>query len=135
MDECVFYKGQVIYVLFYTDDSILACLDKAEIDQVIQDIRDAKLDITVEGDIQDFLCVNIDRQSDGKILFTQPHLIDKVLKAMMNMDQPSLKTKDTPAVSSRILHQHKDSQDFDASLFNYRSVVGMLNYLDKGIAQ
>ena len=47
------------------------------------------------------------------------------------MDQPSLKTKDTPAASSCILHRHKDSQDFDGS-FHYRSVDGMLNYLDKG---
>ena len=52
VDECVFYKGNVIYVL-YTDDSILAGPSKQEIDQVIKDIRKAKLDITVEGDIQD----------------------------------------------------------------------------------
>ena len=111
VDECVFYKGQVVYVL-YTDNSILAGPDEAEIDQVIQDIKDAKLDITVERDIQDFLGVNIDILSDRKILFTQPNLIDKVLKAM-NMDQTSLKIKDTPAASSCILHWHKDLQDFD----------------------
>jgi Reverse transcriptase (RNA-dependent DNA polymerase) len=58
VDECVFYKGKVMYVL-YTDDSILAGPDKAEIDKVIDDIRKAKLDITVEGDIQDFLGINI----------------------------------------------------------------------------
>jgi hypothetical protein len=129
VDECVFYRGNVIYVL-YTDDSILAGPDKAEIDKVIADIKKAKLDITVEGDIQDFLGVNIERKDDGSIHFTQPHLIDKILESM-NMTDKKLITKPTPAPSSRILHRHSDSPDFDNS-FNYRSVVGMLNYLDKG---
>jgi hypothetical protein len=129
VDECVFYKGNVIYVL-YTDDSILAGPDQKEINKIIQQIKDAKLDITVEGDVQDFLGVNISKQSDGTVTFTQPHLIDKILEAT-KMDKPNLKPKDTPAPSSRILHRHSESEDFDNS-FNYRSVVGMLNYLDKG---
>ena len=53
--------------MLYTDDFILAGPDKVEIDQVIQDIKDAKVDIRVEGDIQDFLGANIGRQNDGKI--------------------------------------------------------------------
>jgi hypothetical protein len=97
VDDCVFYKGNVIYVL-YTDDSILAGPSQREIDSVIQQIKDAKLDITVEGDIQDFLGVNITKQQDGTIQFTQPHLVDKVLRSM-SMDSPDLKPKDTPAAS------------------------------------
>jgi hypothetical protein len=129
VDDCVFYKGNVIYVL-YTDDSILAGPSQREIDSVIQQIKDAKLDITVEGDIQDFLGVNITKLQDGTIQFTQPHLVDKVLRSM-SMDSPDLKTKDTPAASSRVLHRHTDAEDFNNS-FNFRSVVGMLNYLEKG---
>jgi hypothetical protein len=63
-DECVFYRGSVVYLL-YTDDSILAGPDQKEIDQVIKDLKKAKLDITVEGDIQDFLGVNIEKHKDG----------------------------------------------------------------------
>ena len=129
VDECIFYKGNVVYVL-YTDDSILAGPDQSEIDSVIQQIRDAKLDVTVEGDIQDFLGVNIERKDDGSISFSQPHLIDKVLKTM-GMTDEDLRPKDIPAASSRILHRHSGSKPFDGS-FHYRSVVGMLNYLDKG---
>jgi hypothetical protein len=129
VDECVFYKGNVIYVL-YTDDSILAGPDKKEIDLVIQQIKEAKLDITVEGDIQDFLGVNIQREADGSITFSQPHLVDKILNAM-SMTDKKLKAKDTPAAASRILHRHSNSPSFDNS-FDYRSVIGMLNYLDKG---
>jgi hypothetical protein len=47
VDDCIFYKGQVMYVL-YTDDSILAGPDEDEITQVIADMRKAKLDITIE---------------------------------------------------------------------------------------
>ena len=129
VDECVFYKGQVMYVL-YTDDSILAGPNKEEVDKVIEQIRKAKLDITVEGDIQDFLGVRIDRKEDGTIEFTQPHLIDKVLKAT-RLDREGVKPKDTPAAASRILKRHSDSPPFQKD-FHYRSVIGMLNYLEKG---
>ena len=36
-DECVFYRGKTMYVL-YTDDSILAGPDSGEIDQIIKEI-------------------------------------------------------------------------------------------------
>ena len=61
VDECVFYHGKVMYVL-YTDDSILAGPDPKEIDRLIAKMRKAKLDITIEGDLEDFLGVNIDRK-------------------------------------------------------------------------
>jgi hypothetical protein len=59
VDDCVSYKGQVMYIL-YTDDLILAGPDPKEIDQIIEDMQKAKLDITVKGDLQDFLGVNIE---------------------------------------------------------------------------
>ena len=60
VDECILYRGNVIYLL-YTNDMILAGPDKSKIDEVIEQIRGAKLDITVEGDLQDFLGVRITR--------------------------------------------------------------------------
>ena len=66
IDECVFYRGSVMHVL-YTDDSILAGPDLKEVERTIEDIKKAKLDITIEGNIQDFLGVNINRKKDGTI--------------------------------------------------------------------
>ena len=114
----------------YTDDSILAGPNKSEVDEAIEAIRKAKLDITVEGDIQDFLGVNITKGDDGSIEFSQPQLIDKILSATW-MDREEIKPKDTPAASSYILRRHLDSEPFDND-FHYRSVIGMLNYLEKG---
>ena len=127
VDECILYKGNVIYLL-YTDDTILAGPDKSEIDEVIEQIRGAKLDITVEGDLQDFLGVRITREADGSVHFTQPHLIDKILKDL-RLDNDEVTTRDVPARSSVLLSRHTDSKDFDG-VFNYRSIIGMLGYLE-----
>jgi Reverse transcriptase (RNA-dependent DNA polymerase) len=129
VDECVFYKGTVMYVL-YTDDSVLAGPNRKEIDRVIKDIQKVKLNITVEGDTQDFLGINIDRKEDGSIHLTQPHLIDSIVKEL-RLDGAQTKIKTTPAKSSVILKRHLDSKDFDGA-FDYRSIIGKLNYLEKG---
>ena len=63
IDECVFYQGSVMYVL-YTDDSIIAGPNEKKLDEVIDDFKKAKLNITVEGDLQDFLGINIDRKGN-----------------------------------------------------------------------
>jgi len=129
VDECVFYKGSVMYVL-YTDDSILAGPNENEIKQIIKSIQDTGLNITVEGDLQDFLGINIKREDDGSIYLSQPHLIDQILSDLRLTDD-NVKTKDTPAKSSQILTAGLDTKRFDES-FNYRSIIGKLNYLERG---
>ena len=128
IDECLFYKGKVLYAL-YTDDSILAGPNKEEVDAVIEQIRRAKLDVTDEGNVEDFLGVNIERRPDGSVKLSQPHLVDQILKDL-KMDRQPLKVKETPAASSKILSKHPTSEKFDNS-FHYRSVIGKLNYLEK----
>ena len=125
VDDCVFQKGTVIYVL-YTDDSILFAPTQKEVDNCIADIHSTGLNITVEGNVKDFLGVNIERRPDGTVKFSQPHLINKILKAL-RIDA-KMTPKHAPAVSSRILGC---GTNFDQS-FHYRSVIGMLNYLDAG---
>jgi hypothetical protein len=101
-DDCVFFKGNVVYLL-YTDDSILAGPSKKEIESVIQEIRDGKLNITVEGDIQDFLGVNIERKADGTVHLTQPHLILQLARQRYSQDsqsQPLLNVHSTTDASS-----------------------------------
>ena len=95
MDECVFYKGKAMYVL-YTDDSILAGPDPKELDDIIEQICQAKLNIIVEGNLQDFLGVNIERQKDGSMHMTQPHLIDQIVKEL-GLTKDTVKIKETPA--------------------------------------
>jgi hypothetical protein len=42
IDECLFYRGQSVFVL-YTDDSILAGPDSKELDSIIEDMKKAIL--------------------------------------------------------------------------------------------
>jgi hypothetical protein len=101
IDECVFYQGKTMYAL-YTDVSILAGPDKKEIEQVIKDIKKVNLNITEEGDLEDFLGVQVQRKKDGSVHLTQPQLIDQILKDL-RLDQENVTTKDIPASSSKIL--------------------------------
>jgi hypothetical protein len=129
VDECVYYRGKTLYVL-YTDDSLLAGPDENEIQQIIDELQTkSMLSITVEGDLADFLGVSIERKEDGTIHMTQPHLIEQILGDLRMLDE-TVKPRSTPAASSKVLTRHSQSPDFDGS-FNYRSVIGKLNYLEK----
>ena len=99
IDECVFYKGKVIYDL-YTDYSILAELDPTEIDDILKLMRKYKLDITEEGTLEDFMGVNIDRKPDGTIHLTQPYLINNILDDL-NLLGKGVTTKTTPVIPSK----------------------------------
>ena len=65
----------MIYVL-YTDDSILAGPSEQQIQATIKQMQEIGIQLTIEGDLEDFLGVNIDRTSRGSVHLTQPHLIN-----------------------------------------------------------
>ena len=66
--------------VLYTDDSIIAGPDKAEINEIMKKIQHAGLNITIKGDLQDFRGINIDQKDNGRIYLTQPHLIGQIIK-------------------------------------------------------
>ena len=68
-------------------------------------------------------------RSDGTIHLTQPHLIDQILEDLRMKDN-KVKSRSTPAASSKLLTRYRESEAFDGS-FNYRSVIGKLNNLEK----
>jgi hypothetical protein len=129
IDECLFYKGTSVFVL-YTDDSILAGPDPDELDDIIRQMKEADLELTVEGGIEDFLGVQIERSKDGKsFTLTQPHLIDDILKEL-RLDAERTAIKKTTGASSKPLLRCPSATPFDAH-FDYRRVIGKLNYLEK----
>ena len=119
----------MIYVL-YTDDRILTGPSKQRIQATIKKMQETGLQLTIEGDLEDFLGVNIDRTSRGAIHLTQPHLIDSIMQDL-RLKKGESKCKDTPMKSSTILNNGKDSPDSERS-FNFQSVIGKMNYLEKG---
>ena len=128
MDECLFFRGSCIYIL-YTDDSILAAPTKQETEAAIAAIQEQGLEITIEGDIGDFLGVKIERNKDGSYSLTQPQLIDSILQDL-NLQGDNVTTKNMPSAKSKLLRRFTDSPAFD-NHFHYRSVIGKLNFLEK----
>ena len=89
----------------YTDDSILAGPDKKEINHIIEDLKKAKLVLTVEGDLQDFLGVNIERQGYVDINLMQPHLTDQIITDL-HLSGKKVRIRDTPATLSKVLKSY-----------------------------
>ena len=118
--------------VLYTDYSMLAGPDKDEIQGKIDELHvKAKLQITVEGNLVNFLGVSIERKKDGTIHMTQPHVKEQILQDL-RMTDDSMKPRSTPAAPLKVLTQHTGSPEFDGS-FNYRTLFGKLNYLEKAI--
>jgi hypothetical protein len=73
-NDCIFFKGCCMYVL-YTDDSILTKPDPEELDDIIHQIRQSGLKITTEDEkINDFLGVLTNTSTINKSLAKQTTL-------------------------------------------------------------
>ena len=132
-DECVFYHGTTIFIV-YTDDTILLGPDKKEIESIYKKL-DATFKIEDQGDLSDYLGIKIIRNSDGTMEWSQPTLTNSILKDLGLVDvktrnQPTTRT--TPSLTTVILTSHDDEPDHDETKsFNYRQVIGKLLYLEK----
>ena len=151
IDECVFYRKDVIF-FFYVDDGIFIAKSNRSIDKAISDLSDvkkakAKYKIDDQGDITDYLGINFDEIKDDspqettssnssgrvrsqrrRICMSQPHLIDQIIQEVGI--KPREKGKTTPAASTKILRRCKEDPSVKCH-FNYRRVIGKLNYLEK----
>lgn len=102
--------------------------DSQEIEQIIKELKDVDLEITNEGEIQDFLGVHIQRKNNS-IHLTQPHLVGQILRDL-GLKHSKVHSKTTPCAGPKILLAHPKTEEFDNS-FRYQSVIGKLNYLEK----
>eukprot|EP00978_Attheya_sp_CCMP212_P031932 scaffold122559_cov58-Attheya_sp.AAC.2 len=132
IDECVFYHGKLI-LMIYVDDCIRMSPDNQDIDDVIALLQVSiggtrPFNITYEGDISDYLGVKVEKLDNGTMTLTQPHLIDQIISDLGLKD--NTKTKELPALSSRVLNKDVDGLPFKET-WNYRSLVGKINFLEK----
>ena len=131
-DECVYYKKDVIF-LFYVDDGIFISPRKQGVDKAIADLSNPiksknKYKIDDQGDITDYLGINFDVMEDGSLKLWQPHLIDQIIDEVGL--KPDDKSKPIPAASTKILSRCREEPSVKCP-FNYRKVIGKLNYLEK----
>ena len=128
-DPCLYYRGAII-LLVYIDDCIIFGPDGRAIDAVVADLHACSRRFTVDdqGDIGDFLGIQIQKLSDGTIRLTQPQLIDSIIKDLHL--QSGSNCKKTPAVPTNLLHKDAESEEMTPE-FHYRSVIGKMNFLEK----
>ena len=124
IDDCVFFRGDIIFMV-YVDDGIFLGNNDAQLQQAIKEIQGLGLNIEDQGHPADYVGVNIKKLRDGSYEFTQRALIDSIIDDVGIKDS---NTKPVPAKVSLRLHAFKEEPVFNLN-FNYRSVVGKLNYL------
>jgi len=127
VDECVFYKGTCV-LLVYVDDTIILGPIRSDVEEAIHLIK-TKFQLGEEGDLCDYLGIKVTKLSDGTITLTQPHLIENILTDLKLQSARTTGQK-TPALTSVLLHKDPKRIPFDGS-FHYRSVIGKLNFLEK----
>ncbi|KAL7447652.1 hypothetical protein ACHAXS_000042 [Conticribra weissflogii] len=129
IDNCIFYKGNILFIV-YADDGIFLGASEEQLLQEIKLLQKLRLDIEDQGHPSDYVGVNIQHHQDGPYKFTQQVLINTILDDVGL--KPSYKKKLIPMKSSWYLSHHINSipfYDCNSIQFNYRSIIGKLNYL------
>jgi hypothetical protein len=101
---------------------------QSQVQEVIHRIA-TRFKIQEEGDMCEFLGIQVEKRKDGGLSLRQPQLIDSILKDL-HMDNGRVASRVTPALKTRVLHKDTNGEPFDES-FHYRSIIGKLNYLEK----
>ena len=99
-------------------------------DEVVKDLRLSSKNFTIydQGEVGDFLGIQIQTMDDGTIVLSQPQLIDSILQDLRL--QSGSNHKSTSAITSKLLQKDADGQEMTPE-FHYRSVIGKLNFLEK----
>ena len=127
VDFCLFIKGTILLVL-YVDDAALFSPNSAAINCEIMSLKQS-FELTDEGELQDYLGTWLTKHPDGRIELQQKKTINNCLEMLgMGPTSKNVKTHDTLAESSKILHADEDGAN-QKHAWNYRAVVGCLNYL------
>jgi hypothetical protein len=87
-----------------------------------------RFEITDKGNLDEYLGVKVTWTDGGTIELTQPHFSDSIISDLAFKE--NAKGKNTPAPSTASINQDVNGNDYDKS-WDYRSVIGKLNFLEK----
>ena len=82
-----------------------------------------------QGTVNDFLGIQVRHKKSGEITLTQPQLIASILNDL-HLNKDNVVTRRTPCLSTVLLHKDPNGQPM-TNEFNYCSVIGKLNFLEK----
>ena len=93
-------------------------------------VKHKAFDMTDEGELADYLGVEIKELPNGTIKLSQPHLI-LVQQIIDDMKfKRNTKARSTPAATTVKLGRDLEGVPFDED-WDYRSIIGILNFLEK----
>jgi Reverse transcriptase (RNA-dependent DNA polymerase) len=124
MDECLYSKGNIFFVV-YVDDGIFMSPFRSSIDKELKEMQKV-FNISINGDLNDYVGVNIKRTNDGMLRMTQPQLTNSVLKEV-NFNR-NTKSSTTPAYSTTVLKEGKGKAKHCANWSNHQ-IIGKLNFI------
>ena len=80
-----------------------------------------------DGELNKYLGIDLDRRSDGSTHLSQPYPTQSIINMIPGIDKSS--SKSTPAVKPPL--SKNEGAQVRKNNFNYRSVIGSLNFLTK----
>ena len=123
-DPCIFIRDTNIIVL-YVDDCIVISKSNEDANKIHAELQQRGFKTTDEGTLEQYLGLKIE-QNKQTFRVTQPMLIDRIIASVPSMKDA--KSAKSPAVTGQVLTKDDGGEPRKES-WNYRSVVGMLNYL------
>ena len=126
IDPCIFFREGII-LISWVDDCLIFSKTKDLADELISSLHNS-FTLTEEDDVSAYLGVEVKfcKKTDT-ITLTQPYLIARIIEVMgSSISEANIKT--TPSVYKEVLHKDENGPNRKLD-WNYRSVVGMLNYL------
>ena len=126
-DPCLYFRKSIVFLVYIDDCIVFGPNDKA-IDDVVNDLRLSSKNFTLDdqGEVGDFLGIQIQTLDNGSVVLTQPQLIDSILQDLHLQSGSS--HKNTPAITTKLLHKDTHGQEMTPE-FHCRSVIGKLNSL------
>ncbi len=100
IDNCVFYRDNVIFIVYVNDGIFLGPSDQ-QLRDIINKLRNLKLSIKDQGHPADYVGVSIKKLKNGIIELTQQALIDSIISDVALGDS---KVKAELAKVSKVLH-------------------------------
>ena len=106
---------------------------------MIAELQKLNYDLTDEGELEDYLGIQIEKLPIGQLKMSQPQLIQQILQDLglcsrENQEQRyALKTMQTLATSTVILMREDHDGPTHSEKWNYQSVIGKLNFLEKSM--
>ena len=115
VDPCIFYRDNLLF-FFYVNDGVFVGSTEDEIKTAVKQLQ-KNFDLEYQGDLSDYLGVNFQPLTGGRIKISQPHLIQQIIEEVGISNR--MVGKPTPAASTKILRRNEGAQLFDGKQFHY----------------